>query len=256
MNTVNTAALDDFFRSFLDIDGFKDLDPSLNGLQVDNDGAEIKKIIFAVDASLESFKRCADTGGGMLFVHHGLFWGLPLAIRGVHRRRLKFLLENNIALYAIHLPLDQNLEFGNNSALAELLGIVNPEPFGLCHGKKVGYKGKLKKPLTIDEAVKAINYMGRLPLGIYPFGKKVNESCAILSGGASHEALQALEEGVDLYVTGEIDHSIYHPALEGGLNLLAGGHYSTEVWGVRKIMAECAAKLNIDTEFIDIPTGL
>jgi putative NIF3 family GTP cyclohydrolase 1 type 2 len=65
-----------------------------------------------------------------------------------------------------------------------------------------------------------------------------------------------MEEGVDLYVTGEIGHSVYHPAMEGRLNLIAGGHYSTEVWGVRKLMAECAAGLNIDVEFIDIPTGL
>ena len=252
----NTAALDTFFRSILDIEGFTNVDTSMNGIQVDNDGCEIKKIVFAVDACLESFKRCASASGNMLFVHHGVFWGSPLAVKGVHRERIRFLLENNIALYAVHLPLDQHPSLGNNAALAELLGIENPEPFGLYHGKKVGYMGKLKKPLTTDEAVKAINFMENTPLGVLPFGKKINESCAVISGGASFEALQALEEGVDLYVTGEIGHSVYHPALEGKMNFIAGGHYATEVWGVRKLMAECAATLNIDTEFINIPTGL
>jgi dinuclear metal center YbgI/SA1388 family protein len=228
----------------------------MNGLQVDNDGAAVQKIVFAVDANLESFKHCAAAGGGMLFVHHGLFWGKPLALKGSHRSRLQFLLDHNIALYAVHLPLDQNPHLGNNAALAELLGIEDPEPFGLYHGKKVGYKGRLKKSLTVDEAVKAVNFMGRPPLGVYPFGKERSETCAVISGGASHEALQAVEEGADLYVTGEMSHTIYHEALEARLNIIAGGHYSTEVWGVRRVMEACAAQLTIDVEFVDVPTGL
>jgi dinuclear metal center YbgI/SA1388 family protein len=257
MSAVSTtSALDTYFRSLFAVDEFLSVDSSMNGLQVDNDGADVKKIAFAVDASLETFKRCADAEAGLLFVHHGLFWGEPLALKGVHRERLRALLERNIALYAMHLPLDQHPRLGNNAALAELLGIENPEPFGLYHGKKIGYKGKLKKPLTIEEAVQAVSFMGRPPLGIFPFGKESSETCAVISGGAPREALQALDEGVDLYVTGESGHTVYHPALEGKLNMIAGGHYSTEVWGVRRVMEECAAGLNMDVEFIDVPTGL
>jgi dinuclear metal center YbgI/SA1388 family protein len=253
---VSAPALDSFFRSILDIEGFAAIDSSMNGLQADNDGSEIKKIVFAVDATLESFKQCAAVGGDMLFVHHGLFWGEPLALRGAHRGRLKFLLDHNIALYAVHLPLDNDKKLGNNAALADLLGIENPEPFGLYHGRKIGCKGKLKKSLTVDEAVKAVSFMGRPPLGVYPFGRERNENCAVISGGAPHEALQAIEEGADLYVTGEMSHIIYHEALEAHLNIIAGGHYSTEVWGVRRVMEECASRFNIDVEFADVPTGL
>jgi putative NIF3 family GTP cyclohydrolase 1 type 2 len=145
---------------------------------------------------------------------------------------------------------------GNNAALAELLGIESLEPFGLYHGHKIGYKGKLAGPLTIDEAVKRISFMGRPPLGVYPFGKQENKSCGVVSGGAASESNQAVEEGLDLYVTGEVSHSVYHACLEGGLNMIAGGHYSTEVWGARRVMEKCAAELQIDVEFIDVPTGL
>jgi putative NIF3 family GTP cyclohydrolase 1 type 2 len=78
----------------------------------------------------------------------------------------------------------------------------------------------------------------------------------VISGGGAREALQAIEEGMDLYVTGEFSHTVYHQVLEGGINMIAGGHYSTEVWGVRKVMEKCAAELNADVEFIDVPTGL
>jgi len=253
---LNTESLDAFFRGVLDIDGFSESDSSLNGIQVDNDGSDIHKIAFGVDANMETFERAAACGAGMLFVHHGLFWGKPLRLAGNHRRRVKFLLERNICLYAVHLPLDQAPELGNNAVIAKLLGLANIEPFGTYHGKKVGYKGAFPQPVTIEDAVKKISFMDRPPLGVFPFGKKENSTCAVVSGGAPFEALQALEEGVDLYVTGEASHQVYSECLEGKLNMIAEGHHSTEVWGVRELMRRSAAELNIDTEFIDVPTGL
>jgi putative NIF3 family GTP cyclohydrolase 1 type 2 len=144
---------------------------------------------------------------------------------------------------------------GNNAALAELLGIESPEPFGEYHGKKIGYKGALATPLTIDEAVRRIAFGGNKPLAVFPFGKKENQSCAVISGGAAYEAFQAIEEGVDLYVTGEMSHGVYHPLLESGVNMISGGHYATEVWGVRRVMEQCVVDLETENEFIDVPTG-
>jgi len=251
-----TAKLDAFFKSFLEIDSFASNDNSLNGLQVDNDGSCVRKIAFGVDGALETFEQAAAVNAGMLFVHHGLFWGTPLRIDGNLRRRIKFLLDHNIALYAVHLPLDQHPKFGNNMCLAELLGLKNIEPFGGYHGRKIGYKGTFPKPVSIDEAAKKINFLGRPPLGVFPFGKKENSSAAVMSGGAAENARDAVAEGVDLFVTGESSHSVYHDCLEGKLNMIAGGHYCTEVWGVQAVMRHCIAELGIDAEFVDVPTGL
>ncbi|MCL1930451.1 MAG: Nif3-like dinuclear metal center hexameric protein [Treponema sp.] len=253
---LTTAKLDAFFRSFLEIDDFASSDNSLNGIQVDNDGAGIHKIAFGVDASMETFEQAAAVNAGMLFVHHGLFWGVPLRIAGNLRGRIKFLLDHNICLYAVHLPLDQHPKLGNNVCLAELLGLENVEPFGGYHGRKIGYKGTFPKPVTVDEAVKKISFMGRPPAGVFQFGKKENTSAAIISGGAAKNALDAIEDGVDLFVTGEISHSVYHECLEGKLNMIAGGHYCTEVWGPQAVMRHCTAELDIDVEFVDVPTGL
>jgi dinuclear metal center YbgI/SA1388 family protein len=252
----SVSRLDSFFRGILDIEGFSSTDSSLNGLQVDNSGAEISRIAFAVDASLETFKRAAAAGAGMIFVHHGLFWGQAQSLKGGRRERIKFLLDHDMALYGVHLPLDQHRQYGNNAALAELLGMEEIEPFGLYHGKKIGYKGKLRTPLSINEAVKRISFKGRPPLSVLPFGKQENTTCAVISGGAAYEVSQAIEEGVDLYVTGEITLSVYHEVQEAKINYIGGGHYSTEVWGVRRMMELSAAELSIETEFIDAPAAL
>ena len=246
--------LDTFFRDNLEIDGFSGIDPSLNGLQVDNNGADIEKIAFAVDANMETFQRALQAGAGMLFVHHGIFWGgQPVRVIGSHRRRLQFLLDHNLALYAAHLPLDQHPRWGNNAALAAMLGITDPVPFGLYRGKKVGCKGTLATPLTTQEAVER---MGHSPLGVYPFGVAVNRTVGIIAGGGGNEAHQAIAEKVDLYVTGEMSHQVYHECIENGLNMIAGGHYATEVWGAQAMMRRCAEALSLEVTFVEAPTGL
>jgi dinuclear metal center YbgI/SA1388 family protein len=253
---MTSAKLDLFFDALLDIRAMDGTDSSQNGLQLDNDGAEITKIAFAVDACQETIRRAVAGGAGMLFVHHGLLWGNSPRVKGNYRERLKLLLENNMALYGVHLPLDKHPRWGNNAVLAEKLGMENPEPFGVYHGVKIGFKGRLREPLRIEEAAARIRFMDREPLGLFPFGKELIETAAVISGGAAGEALQAVDEGLDLYVTGESLHFVYHEVLEAGINMIAGGHYSTEVWGVRRVMEQCAAQLNIDVEFIDVPTGL
>ena len=252
---LTTAELDAFFRGFLDFERFSN-DDSLNGIQVDNDGSAVKKIAFAADAAMESFEQAAAVGAGMLFVHHGIFWGRPLRVEGNLRQRIKFLIDHNICLYGVHLPLDQHPKFGNNAVLASLLGLENIEPFGMYHGNKIGYKGTFPKAVSIDEAANKISFMGRPPAGVLPFGKKDCLTAAVVSGGAADNYKDAIEEKIDLFITGESAHYIYHECLEAKLNMIAGGHYSTEVWGVQAVMRHCMAELGMDAEFLDIPTGL
>ncbi|MDR2731214.1 MAG: Nif3-like dinuclear metal center hexameric protein [Treponema sp.] len=248
--------LDSFFKSFLDIEDFTETDNSLNGIQVDNDGSAICKIAFGVDAAIQTFEKAAAINAGMLFVHHGLFWGPQVRISGNIRQRIKFLLDRNICLYAVHLPLDQHPKLGNNAALAELLCLENIEPFGPYHSRKIGYKGTVSAPLTTEEAAEKINFMGRPPLGMFSFGRDKNTSIAVMSGGAADNTRDAINDGLDLYVTGELSHQVYHDCLEAKINVIAGGHYNTEVWGARKVMDYCKNELDIDVEFIDNPTGL
>ena len=110
------AWLDDY----LDVRGIPD--KSLNGLQVEGRD-EVTKVVAAVDASLNTFEMAVAKGADMLVVHHGLFWGAPLAVTGPHRRRLAYLLEHDVSLYACHLPLDAHAEVGNNWGLARQLGL-------------------------------------------------------------------------------------------------------------------------------------
>ncbi len=255
------SELDKYFRGLMEIDQLSRVDASMNGIQVcSNDGeassVEIKKAAFAVDACMESFERVKELGADMLFVHHGLFWGRPLQVCGAHFRRLKFLMENNIALYASHLPLDMHPEFGNNAGICESLGIREPEPFGEYHGYKIGFKGELSKECSMDDVLEMLGLTADKALSVLPFGPERIRRVAVVSGGAADSVHQAIEEDADLYITGDAAHQIYHSCLENRINLICGGHYHTETWGVRLLAERVSSDLGLDTVFIDLPTGL
>jgi dinuclear metal center YbgI/SA1388 family protein len=254
---VQLSELDRLLRDLLSLDALAAADRSLNGLQVANSRGVVERMAFAVDACLESFRRAASWKADLLFVHHGLFWGQPLALTGTHYRRIRALLEADLALYAVHLPLDLHAEVGNNAGLARSLGLQELEPFGEYHGIKIGCKGCFPEERSLEEVVRLCGggSSGGGPK-VLPFGPQRVRRVGVVSGGAAEEALQAIEEELDLFITGEASHSIYHYCLEAGIDVIFGGHYLTETWGVRLLCEKLARETGLETSFLDIPTGL
>jgi dinuclear metal center YbgI/SA1388 family protein len=243
-------------RSFLEIEALARLDDSLNGIQVGRSKGPIETVAFAVDACAESIRRAKAAGAQALFVHHGLFWGRASRIEGSLLERIRLLLASDIALYACHLPLDKHPEVGNNVCLARAMGLVKTHPFGQYHGIDIGIQGEFETPLSVDELVARVLPDGSRPLCLIPGAKAELRSAAVVSGGAAMEALQAMDAGLDFYVTGESSHSVYHSLVETGMGFLAAGHYATEVWGVKAVAERLARETGMKTLFIDLPTGL
>ncbi|MBO7094538.1 MAG: Nif3-like dinuclear metal center hexameric protein [Spirochaetia bacterium] len=252
---MNLKELDSYFRSFLAIDDLAGTDISLNGVQVEND-ADITCIAFAVDACMETFRRAKEAGAQMVFVHHGLFWGHEQCITGSHYQRIRFLLENNIALYAAHLPLDIHPDLGNNAALAKAAGLTDLKPFGEFRGIKVGFKGTFQDPVTTEEVLSRLGYDRAELLACLSFGKEKNLTGAVITGGGEHDVEAAIDEDVDLYITGDAAHDVYHDCLENKINMISAGHYQTEVYGVQNVAKKVSDELALKSVFIDVPTGL
>jgi dinuclear metal center YbgI/SA1388 family protein len=242
-------------RSFLQIDELMGIDDSLNGIQVGRSATPIELAAFAVDACAETIRRAKAAGAQVLFVHHGLFWGKPVAIEGMLRERLRLLLEADLALYACHLPLDKHPEVGNNAVLAAAIGLKDTRPFGRYHGVDIGIRGRLEPALSLDQVVARVLPDLSRPSTLIPGKKAAIENVAVVSGGAAMEALQAIDAGIDLYVTGESSHSVYHALVESGMGFVAAGHYATEVWGVKAVAERLSRETTIKTIFIDLPTG-
>ncbi len=230
-------------------------DVSLNGLQVEG-SEEINKVAIAVDSSLSTFEKAAEIGANILIVHHGLFWGKPLAIRGTHAKRVKYLLENKISLYAAHIPLDAHEEIGNNWGLARILGMADLESFGKWEGKYIGVKGTFPNKISLRDLADTIEETLGESVLVHAGGPVKISSLGIVSGGAAKEVVAAAEIGLDAFLTGEPLHAVFHEAFERGINAMYAGHYMTETVGVKLLANKLAEEFGLAHEFILLPTGL
>jgi dinuclear metal center YbgI/SA1388 family protein len=230
-------------------------DSSNNGLQVGG-ADQVTRLAFAVDASLVAFEAARAAAAQMLIVHHGLFWGQPIMVTGIHLRRLQTLLDAGLALYAAHLPLDFHHQVGNNITLARWLKLEGVEPFGDYKGHAAGTAGRLAQPSSLGQfAAQVEQALGEPVLRIWPFGSETVQKVGIVSGGAGPLVSQAAAAGVDVYLTGEVSHVAYHEARELGMNVVYGGHYATETAGLKSLAEHLSGRFGLETVFLDLSTG-
>ncbi len=230
-----------------------DYDGAANGLQVENSGA-VTRLAAAVDASLTTVKLAIAAKSDLLIVHHGLFWSPRQPWTGKNHELLRLLVENNLAVYSSHLPLDAHPKLGNNVRLCAALGLKNLKPFFESHGQTIGFKSQTK--ISRNELAARLEKATGVKPKIIPGGKSVCKKIGVVTGGAGAELKQAAAEGVDTFITGEGPHWAFALAEELGLNVFYGGHYATETFGVKALAAELSKKFKVPWTFLDHPTGL
>lgn len=230
----------------------KDYPGAMNGLQLANDG-EVTRVFSAVDASLAVVEEAAKSGG-LLLVHHGIFWQGAQPLTGAYYRKIKAAMDGNLAIYSSHLPLDMHSELGNNILLAKAIGLKEISPILPKDGRPMGVAGTWEK--TRDELVAAVEQAVSRPVTLCPGGRENIAGVAVITGGAGSEVARIAELGMDAFVTGEGPHWSFIEAEEREMNVIYAGHYATETFGVRAL-AEClAGRFGLESAFIGRPGGL
>jgi dinuclear metal center YbgI/SA1388 family protein len=241
------AYLDDFLES----SAFQDYGP--NGLQVPG-ADEIDHVVTGVSATAELFERAAALDADLVLCHHGLFWGEPAGpITPALKRRLQLLFDHDLALAAYHLPLDAHPRLGNNALIATGLGAVGAEPFAVHRGRAIGVIADFDPPRPRDQLVADVAALtAREPL-VFAAGPDPVRRMGIVSGSASDDIQEAIELGLDAFLTGEPAERIMAIAQEGGMTFLAAGHYATETFGIRALGELLAERFGVRHTFVDLP---
>lgn len=250
---MRLSELVDYLDTYLRIAEIPDWGGALNGLQVDSP-REIGRVACAVDAAQATIGAAVGWGADLLLVHHGLFWDGNRPVTGRRYRRLKAILDADLAVYAAHLPLDVHPDVGNNAVLARELGIDPRGTFGEYKGMPVGVWGELD--VTRDELRERAERALGVAVQLVPGGPERIRRAGVITGGGADEIAAATAAGLDAFLTGEARHHNFFDAEEGGINLLLGGHYATETWGVRALAAHLAERFGLEWTFIDHPSGL
>mgnify|MGYP001627454752 CR=1 FL=1 len=245
-----------FLDEILEIAKFAN-DHSNNGLQIEGN-KEVKKAVFGVDACLKLFERCNKSGGNFVFVHHGLSWESNLRrITGYNARMISCLMQNQISLYAAHLPLDAHQKFGHNILISKELGLSKTSLFAKYSGVKIGVMGRAPANSTPAKFAKILDAW--LDAKCFIYGNKNYEirKVGVISGGAGQDGIEAsLSEGLGCLVTGEVGHSSINMIEEINIPVISIGHYCSEKPGVFAVMEKIRAEFKIDVEFVTLPTGM
>ena len=253
MPKVSLNAIVRYCDRLLCTDQIQDYDRAANGLQVENRGT-VTRIAAAVDATLATVRLAVAAKADLLLVHHGLFWSPAHPWTRKRYELLRCLLDHNLAVYSSHLPLDLHPRLGNNAQLCAALGLKKPRPFFFDHGQSIGFRTSANIPRAhLIEQLQRVT--GEKPR-VIPGGPSVCRRVGVVSGGAGGDLQKAADEGVDTFITGEGPHWTYGLAEDLGLNVIYGGHYATETFGVKALAAHLSARYKLPWTFLDHPTGL
>lgn len=227
----------------------KDFPGAENGLQVENRDSSVTRIGATVDASTESFSKAIEAGVDFLIVHHGLFWEKSAPWTDQIFKRFSLCLEGGLAVYGSHLPLDCHPEIGNNVLLAKALGLTATSSFLPYEGNDIGLiasgNGQTVAALG-DEVSRLTKRKATLITG----GPKTAERVGILTGSGTSALPFLKEEGIETFITGELKQHAYSLAVDNGINLILGGHYATETFGVDALAREAAEHFGLPYTFI------
>ena len=256
---TDLATLARHLDTLLDTQSIPDYPGALNGVQIANRGA-ITHIAAAVDVSKRVIEGAIRTRANLLLVHHGMFWGGTQPVTGATYERLRLLIENDVAVYSSHLPLDAHPTLGNNVLLARELGLEPNAGFARYRTIDVGVRGD--GDVETSELRSRVDAFARLHGGVarsttIPGGHRTRRWGVCTGAGASSETLhEAQTSGIDTLIVGEGPHHTAVTADDLGLVVMYAGHYATETLGVRALADHLTTTFGIPSTFIAAPTGL
>lgn len=247
-----------YLDEVLSVADFPDYPNALNGLQLDNRGP-VLRVATAVDFSMSTIDSAASTGANFLVLHHGMYWNGLQRLVGLPLDRLRKLLENDIAVYAAHLPLDASKSVGNCALLARELALDPTERFGDYHGVPIGVAGNsdLLTSELLDRATTfSARHGGSARASAFSSLRQTRRWAIITGSGADSSTLRAAaDQGIDTLITGEGPHHTTVDAPDLGLVVIYCGHYASETLGVRALAGLIAERFRIPAEFLTLPTG-
>ena len=250
MSSISRTELENWLNGYLNINAINDYLP--NGLQVEGSDS-ISKIITAVSINLDVIDEAIKKDAKAIIVHHGLFWKTDDPRITLYRKsRIKALLQNEINLFAYHLPLDIHTEISHNRLILKGIGVTddNIKVPSIETGLEYGLIGTFEKTISFAELVKRLNRTLKANSRYFKYGKDDIKNVAVVSGAGRTMLDKIITMNVDAYITGDAQENTEYISKEMGMNYIYAGHYNTEKPGIIALGEKIKGKFNIDVEFI------
>jgi len=224
------------------------------GLQLGLTEAEVSGALLCLDVTEETVAEAVEKGCNLVVSHH------PLLFRGLKQivdadsvqRTVKMAIKNDVTIVSMHTNLD-NAVGGVNWKIAEKLGLEVRDTRYEVRGEKCGlYVGTFAKPLSANDFISLLKTrMEAQCVMTNELLKREIRKVAICGGAGSFMLDDAIAQGADAFVTGEMHYHEYF-GHDQEIQIAVIGHYESEHFtnelfreiiereckGVRCVMAE------------------
>lgn len=210
------------------------------GLVAGHPSAEVTRVMFAVDPTIEVIDEAIEWGAELLITHH------PLLLKGVTSvaantpkgRAVHRLIESGTALLTVHTNGDSAVG-GVSDVLADALGLENVSPLtpaadGLPE-EGIGRVGDLSESMTLgDFAARVFGILPAVAGGVRVSGDKdgLVQRVAVCGGAGDSLFGEVRASNADLYVTADLRHHPASEAREAAVNdrpyLIDVSHFASE----------------------------
>ena len=239
------------------------------GLVAGDPEQQVRRVLLAVDPTLDVVAEAVRTGADLVVTHH------PLLLRGIHSvattsargATVTELVVNDVALYCAHTNADV-ADPGVGQALAAACGLAATQALTLAEDQELGRVGELPTPVTLRAlAERLADALPPTAGGVRVSGDPdaLVQRVAVLGGAGDGEFAAVRRAGADVYVTSDLRH---HPALEAREEaraaaragrpatpyLVDAGHYASEwLWlpGLRELLL---SRLDVEVEISSVRT--
>jgi putative NIF3 family GTP cyclohydrolase 1 type 2 len=207
----------------------------------------------------------------MVLCHHGMYWWFEEALVWVPYERAQKLINNDIALYACHLPLDAHEEVGNNIGL--LKGFLNIfwlsssptisanvwiyenytiEKFWTRHENEIWFALKFENKVHISSLQTLFSDTLQLQKKLYNFWNlDFINSVAFVSWWWWSGIKEAKEKWFDLFITWEAAHHEIMWAKELWQSIMLCWHRETEKIWPKLLAYHLRDKFDLEIVFLD-----
>lgn len=193
----------------------------------------VQTVFIALDATDEVIEEAIEVGADMILTHH------PLIFKPLTRvndddfigRRLVRLLQNDICYYAMHTNFDV---VAMAQAAADEMGLTGTKVLSVTFDGEngtegIGRYGKAERIMSLSECAAYVKEVFHLKyVNVYGDLETPVETVAICPGSGKSTMEDAVRTGVDVLITGDVDHHMGIDLAAQGVCVIDAGHYGLE----------------------------
>ena len=223
------------------------------GLMVGDKNKEVKKVLLALDCTLNVIEEAKKENVELIITHHPLIFKRPSSITTdtLQGKKIIELIKNDISLYSSHTNLD-SVENGLNDTIVSILGFDNSK---ILEKNKRDDKAGLGRIVSLNESIQLEDLISKIKkslninnLRVVKGKDKVNK-IAIINGSGQDFIGKAVALGADCIITGDTTYHFASDYKEMEISILDVGHFASEQITFFNVMENLKEKFK-DVEFI------